>query len=168
MNKHYLAVVCSMQQMRATYNKIKALHAASRGFLPSFFHFPYFYLIFWKISLFCTHQVVFSANSKTRGEPQINDWLVRCINAEEETIEGKEMRACTHKRDNSCSSTINLEEHLVGIGLIIAEILLFMKWLWPIFSRSTDVMLLFPAPVASFWWSFGKNWSYKSRDITIL
>ena len=40
---------------------------------------------------------------------------------------GREMRACTHKRDNSGSGVIILEENLVQIGLIIAEILLFMK-----------------------------------------
>ena len=39
----------------------------------------------------------------------------------------KEMRACIGKRDNSGIGVMILKENLVQIGLIIAEILLFMK-----------------------------------------
>ena len=39
----------------------------------------------------------------------------------------KEMRACTHKRDNFGIGVIIREERLVQIGLIIAEVLLFVK-----------------------------------------
>ena len=37
------------------------------------------------------------------------------------------MRACTNKRDNYGTGVIVLEENLVQIDFIIAEILLFMK-----------------------------------------
>ena len=37
------------------------------------------------------------------------------------------MRACTHKRDSSVIDVNILEENVVQIGLIIAEILLFVK-----------------------------------------
>ena len=37
------------------------------------------------------------------------------------------MKACTHKCDNSGGDVIILEENLVQIGLIMAEILRFMK-----------------------------------------
>ena len=50
-----------------------------------------------------------------------------CIYIEKAVICGKEMSACTHKRDKSGIGVIILEENLVQIGLIIAEILLFMK-----------------------------------------
>ena len=52
---------------------------------------------------------------------------MECIHVEEAVIWGKEMRSCTHKRDNFSISGIILAENLVQICLIIAEILLFMK-----------------------------------------
>ena len=60
-------------------------------------------------------------------EPQINVWFVGCIYVQEAVIWGKEMRACTHKRDNSGNGVIILEENLVQIGLIVAEISHLMK-----------------------------------------
>ena len=53
------------------------------------------------------------------GELQINGWFVVCIHIEEAIIWGKEIRVCTHKRDNSVSFVIILVENLVQIGLII-------------------------------------------------
>ena len=52
-----------------------------------------------------------------------------CIHEEEVVIiiYGKEMRACTHKRDNHGIGVIILEENFVEMGLIIVEILLFVK-----------------------------------------
>ena len=51
---------------------------------------------------------------------------MRYIQVEQAVIWGKEMRACTRKRDNY-DICIILEANLVKISLIIAEILLFMK-----------------------------------------
>ena len=50
-----------------------------------------------------------------------------CIHVEEAVIWGKEMRTCTHKRDKRGIGVTILEEHLIQIGLMLAEILLFMK-----------------------------------------
>ena len=52
----------------------------------------------------------------------MNDWFVGCIDVEEVVVRGEEMRAYTHKRDNFSIGVIILEENLVQIGSIIAEI----------------------------------------------
>ena len=57
--------------------------------------------------------------------PQINGWFVGCVHVEKAVMWCKEMRACTHKCDNSGFGVIILEKNLVQIGLIIAEILFF-------------------------------------------
>ena len=49
-----------------------------------------------------------------------------CIHAEA-VIWGKEMKACTHKLDNFGIGVVNIDENLVQIGLLIAEISLFME-----------------------------------------
>ena len=58
---------------------------------------------------------------------QINGWFVGCINIEKAIVWGKEIRACTHKWDNSSRGVVILEENLVQMSLIITEILLFIK-----------------------------------------
>ena len=58
---------------------------------------------------------------------ELNGWFVGCIHVEKAVVWGKEMRACTHKRDITGIGAIILEENLIQTGLIIAEILLFMK-----------------------------------------
>ena len=50
------------------------------------------------------------------------------IHVEEDVICGKEMKTCTHKRDNSNIGVIIIEENYVQIDLIMAEILHFMKY----------------------------------------
>ena len=71
------------------------------------------------------------------------------IHVDKVVVYGKEMRACTQKCDNSGSCFIILEENLVEFGLIIAEILPFVKYDLDLhFSRSADVALLFSAPVS--------------------
>ena len=49
------------------------------------------------------------------------------LHVEEAVFWGKEMRAYTHKRDNFGIGVFIHEENLVQIGLIISEILHFMK-----------------------------------------
>ena len=51
-----------------------------------------------------------------------------CIHAEEVVIWGKEITACTHKHDKAGIGVIILEGNLAQISLIIAELLLFMKY----------------------------------------
>ena len=49
------------------------------------------------------------------------------LHVEEAVFWGKEMRAYTHKRDNSGIGVFIHEENLIQIGLIVSEILHFMK-----------------------------------------
>ena len=49
-----------------------------------------------------------------------------CIHVEEVVVWGKEMRACTYKRDNSGIGVIIFEENVIQIGLIIAYIILLL------------------------------------------
>ena len=69
---------------------------------------------------------VYNALISKSGKQQINGWFVVPIHVEEAVIWGNEMRACTQKRNNTGIGVI-IEENAVQIGLIIAEILLFIK-----------------------------------------
>ena len=53
----------------------------------------------------------------------------------------KKLSACTHKHHNSGIGVIIFEANLVQIGLIIADIFLFMKCDLDLLSRSADVTL---------------------------
>ena len=71
---------------------------------------------------------------------------------EEAVIWGEQIMVCTYKRDNSGSGVIILEENLVQIGLVIAEILLFMKSYIDkkTLSKSAGVTLLLSAQYHQF------------------
>ena len=97
------------------------------------------------------------------NKSQINGWLAGCIHVEEAVIWGKEMRACTHKRDNS------------GIGVIIHDIIIDEMWPWSTLWRSADATFLLSVLVASFWWKFdwigsiiAEIWFLKMATLTYI
>ena len=64
------------------------------------------------------------SSHNSSGKPQINGWFVGCIHVEEAVIYGVKKLEPTHNFDNSSGGIIILEEMLVQIGFIMAQMLL--------------------------------------------